>query len=94
MDMVLICGGNMSERKVRVVQDFFDNAIRVKLTGGRAFFAVACLLALVFNTCATNVNTREIKDIKRQELEQLKRQYALDSLKFEYMKSQNMQKVP
>ncbi len=84
----------MSEHKVRVVQDFFDNAIRVKLTGGRSFVVAACLLALVFNTCTTNVNTREIKDIKRQELEQLKRQYALDSLKFEYMKSQNLQKVP
>ena len=84
----------MSEHKVRIFQDFCDNAIRVRLVGGRAFFAVACLVALVFNTCTTNVNTREIKDIKRQELEQLKRQYALDSLKFEYIKSQNMQKVP
>ncbi|MBO5663090.1 MAG: hypothetical protein J6S12_04515 [Alphaproteobacteria bacterium] len=84
----------MSEHKVRIFQDFFDNAVRVKLTGGRSFVVAACLVALVFNTCTTNVNTREIKDIKRQELEQLKRQYVLDSLKFEYMKSQNMQKVP
>lgn len=84
----------MSEHKVRVVQDFFDNAVRVKLTGGRSFVVAACLVALMFNTCTTNVNIRQIKDIKRQELEQLKRQYALDSLKFEYMKSQNMQKVP
>ncbi len=83
----------MAEHKVRLVQDFFDNAIRVKLSGGRSFVVAACLLALVFNTCATNVNTRKIKEIKRQELEQLKRQYALDSLKFEYMKSQNVQKV-
>ncbi len=84
----------MSENKVRISQEIFDNAIRVKLSGGRAFVVATCLVALVFNTCATQVNTREIKEIKRQELEQLKRQYALDSLKFEYMKSQNLQKVP
>ena len=84
----------MSEHKIRIMQEFFDGPVRVKLTGGRAFVAVGCMFALMLNTCATEINTREIKEIKRQELEMLKRPYALDSLKFEYIKSQNMQKVP
>lgn len=75
------------DNKVRIEQDMFDDPIKVKLRGSIAAFGLLCLLAIAMSTCATEVQTRQNKEINQKRLEVAKKQYTLDSLRYEYMKS-------
>ena len=77
----------MSSDKVRITQEAFDDAIRVKLRGTAATVVVLLLLAIAMNTCSTEMQTRMNTELDRQQLEIAKKQYQLDSMRFEYMKA-------
>lgn len=77
----------MSERqKVKIEQDFFDDPINVKLSGVRSWLVPALIALIAFQTCATEMNTRNNTILEKEKLELAKKQYKLDSLKFEYTK--------
>lgn len=75
------------DNKVRIEQGVFDEPIKVKLRGSIAEFGLIALLAIMMNTCATEVQTRQNTEINKQRLDVANKQYTLDSLRFEYMKS-------
>lgn len=77
----------MSSDKVRITQEAFDDAIRVKLRGTAATVVVLLLLTIAMNTCSTEMQTRTNTALNKQQLEIAKKQYQLDSMRFEYMKS-------
>ncbi|MBP3316121.1 MAG: hypothetical protein J6L70_00770 [Alphaproteobacteria bacterium] len=77
----------MSSDKVRITQEAFDDAIRVKLRGTAATVVVLLLLTIAMNTCSTEMQTRTNTELNKQQLEIAKKQYQLDSMRFEYMKS-------
>ena len=77
----------MSSNKVRITQEAFDDAIRVKLRGTAATVVVLLLLTIAMNTCSTEMQTRTNTELNKQQLEIAKKQYQLDSMRFEYMKS-------
>lgn len=77
----------MSSDKVRITQEAFDDAIRVKLRGTAATVVVLLLLTIAMNTCSTEMQTRNNTELNKQQLEIAKKQYQLDSMRFEYMKS-------
>lgn len=76
----------MSSDKVRITQEAFDDAIRVKLRGTAATVVVLLLLTIAMNTCSTEMQTRTNTELNKQQLEIAKKQYQLDSMRFEYMK--------
>ncbi len=55
---------------------------KIKLTGDRWTFLVLTLVSMCITMCAQCEIEKEKNDILRQQLEQSKRQYALDSLQF------------
>ena len=67
-------------------QSSFNEAFRVKWTGGRSIAVVMILLTIMMNTCATESHLRQSNELRKQQLEQSRRQYTLDSLRFEHMK--------
>lgn len=77
----------MSSDKVRITQEAFDDAIRVKLRGTAATVVVLLLLTIAMNTCSTEMQTRTNTELNKQQLEIAKKQYQLDSMRFEYMKN-------
>ena len=77
----------MSDTKVRVTQEFFDDPLRVKPSGVRTWVALILLLTIAMSTCSTEAQMRENKELVKQQLEVAKKQYALDSLRFEHIKS-------
>ena len=77
----------MSSDKVRITQEAFDDSIRVKLRGTAATVVVLLLLTIAMNTCSTEMQTRTNTALNKQQLEIAKKQYQLDSMRFEYMKS-------
>ena len=77
----------MSSDKVRITQEAFDDAIRVKLRGTAATVVVLLLLTIAMNTCSTEMQTRTNTELNKQQLEIAKKQYQLDSMRFEYMKA-------
>ena len=77
----------MSSNKVRITQESFDDAIRVKLRGTAATVVVLLLLTIAMNTCSTEMQTRTNTELNKQQLEIAKKQYQLDSMRFEYMKA-------
>ncbi len=76
----------MSDKKINIEQNSFDEAFRVKWTGGRSIAVVLILLTIMMNTCSVERHMSESNDLRKQQLEQARRQYSLDSLRFEYMK--------
>lgn len=78
----------MNDNEVKIKQDVFDDALRVKPGGCLSEFAFVLLLAITMNTCSTEMQTRETKEMTKQKLELAKKHYQLDSLRFEYMKQQ------
>ncbi len=77
----------MSEKKIKITQDFFDDPIRTKPAGTRTFFALFLLVIIALNTCSTERAVNENKEINKQRLEIAKRQYTLDSLQYYTPKS-------
>lgn len=76
----------MPEKEVKIIQDNFDDAFRIRWTGGRSIAVVLILLTIMMNTCSVERNMSESNELRKQQLEQSRRQYSLDSLRFEYMK--------
>lgn len=72
--------------KIEQTGPVFDNPLLVRLKGGRWSLLVIALVVLSFNTCDLAHYVKESNKIKLQHLEQLRKQYALDSLRFEHMK--------
>lgn len=73
--------------KVRIEQELFDEPVRVKLRGTATLVMVLLLFSIAMNTCSTEQATREGNKINKERLELAKRQYALDSVRFEHIKS-------
>ncbi len=76
----------MADQKIKLEQNILDDAFRVKWTGGRSIAVVLILLTIMMNTCAVETHLRQSNELRKQQLDQSKRQYALDSLRFEYMR--------
>lgn len=76
----------IDDNKVRIEQGTFDDPIKVRLRGSVAAFGLILLMITAMNTCSTQVYVRENKEINNQRLDLAKKQYTLDSLRFEYMK--------
>lgn len=76
----------MADQKIKLEQNGFDDAFRVKWTGGRSIAVVLILLTIMMNTCATESHLRQSNELRKLQLDQSRRQYALDSLQFEYMR--------
>lgn len=75
-----------NEKEVKIKQ---NEALNVRLSGGRSIFiALAALWAALGLSVIeqrideSNTIKKESNEIKRQELEQAKKQYQLDSLKY------------
>ena len=79
-------------KNVRIKQDFMDDPILVKLGGFRSWVLLVLIATIAANTCESNVNIIGANELKRQQLEVAKRQYTLDSLRFELEKQQMKQK--
>ena len=75
MEMVLVKGVNMSTQKVEIKNDSLG-------------FLVILVLLLAMNACVGVTQQQEDLKVKKQQLEMAKKQYTLDSLRFEHMKSQ------
>ena len=78
----------MSDNKVKIQQDMFDEPLRVKPDGIRTAFAILLLVIIAMNTCSTEMQTRETKELTKKKLELAKKHYQLDSLRFEHVKQQ------
>ena len=76
----------MTEQRIKIEQSSFNEAFRVKWTGGRSIAVVMILLTIMMNTCATESHLCQSNELRKQQLEQSRRQYTLDSLRFEHMK--------
>ncbi len=77
----------MSERqKVKIEQDFMDDPIKVELSGFRAWIIPMLIASIALSTCATEMNTRNSVTLEKQRLDIAKKQYQLDSARFEYMR--------
>ena len=76
----------MTEQRIKIEQSSFNEAFRVKWTGGRSIAVVMILLTIMMNTCATESHLRQSNELRKQQLEQSRWQYTLDSLRFEHMK--------
>ena len=74
-------------QKVKIEQDFMDDPINVKLSGLRAWVVPILIASIALSTCATEINTRNNTAVQQQQLEIAKKQYQLDSARFEYMKT-------
>ena len=74
-------------RNVKIKQEPWDAPINVKTTGFRACVLPLLVASIALSTCATEMNTRDSVKIQKQRLEVAKKQYTLDSLRFEYIKS-------
>ena len=59
----------------------------MKLSGCRAGIVLMLIVSIALSTCATEMNTRDSLEIQKQRLDVAKKQYTLDSLRFEYMKT-------
>ena len=79
-------------KKVRIKQDFMDDPLLVKPAGVRTWLLIILVASIALNTCESAINTRGSNELKRMQLEQAKRQYTLDSLRFEYEKQHPKQK--
>lgn len=76
----------MTEQRIKIEQSSFNEAFRVKWTGGRSIAVVMILLTIMMNTSATESHLRQSNELRKQQLEQSRWQYTLDSLRFEHMK--------
>ena len=76
----------MADKNIKLEQDSLDSAFRIKWTGGRSVAVVLILLTIMMTTCATEVHLRQSNELRKQQLDQSRRQYTLDSLRFEYIK--------
>lgn len=84
----------MSGGKIRLEQDFFDEPLRVKLSGVRSWVLLTLVAIIAGNTCSTEATMHGLHEVHRQQLELAKRQlelaqrqHTLDSLRF--VQSQN-----
>ncbi len=73
----------MSDKNVRINQEPWDDALRVKSTGVRVGVAICLLLIIAMNTCSTEMHTRMNTRLLKEQYDLARRQYALDSLRFE-----------
>ena len=64
-----------------------SNRIRVSVGGITTVFIVVLMFGLMSYTASIDNNLKESNELRRQQLDVAKRQYALDSLRFEYMKT-------
>ena len=95
MDMVLKTWGHkMAEHNVNISQRASESPIRTKWVGGRSWFIAIAVIGIWANIAGINSGVKESNKLEKQKLEEMRKQYSLDSLKFEYIKSQNLQKVP
>lgn len=83
----------MSDERREIFGDSFATPVHVKLTGGRYFFIALSGLMIWLTTSSINMQLRENNEIKKQEIELKKaalelqrRQFVLDSLRFEHEK--------
>ncbi len=65
----------------------FADPIRTKSVGGRTWFGVFLLFSIAVSTCTSERYARETRDLEKQQLEVAKKQYQLDSLRFEHLKT-------
>ena len=95
LEMVLkTCGHKMAEHDVNISQRASESPIRTKWVGGRSWFIAIAVIGIWANIAGINFGVKESNKLEKQKLEEMRKQYSLDSLKFEYIKSQNLQKVP
>ena len=64
-----------------------SNRIRISVGGITTVFVVVLMFGLMSYTASIDNNLKESNELRRQRLDIAKRQYALDSLRFEYMKT-------
>ncbi|MBO5946789.1 MAG: hypothetical protein J6Q44_01435 [Alphaproteobacteria bacterium] len=76
----------MADQKIKLEQNSFDKAFRVKWTGGHSIAVILILLTIMMNTCAVEHHLNKSNELRKLQLDQAKRQYSLDSLRFEYAK--------
>ncbi len=84
----------MAEHNVNISQGASESPIRTKWVGGRSWFIAIAVIGIWANIAGINFGVKESNKLEKQKLEEMRKQYSLDSLKFEYIKSQNLQKVP
>lgn len=78
----------MSDQKIKIEQGVFDDAFRVKWTGGRSILITGAVFAIMMAMFGIGSSLIKSNELRKQQLEQAKRQYTLDSLRFEYLKQQ------
>ena len=74
----------MAEHNVNVTQRAFESPIRTKWVGGRSWFIAIAVVGMWINIAGINSGVKESNKLEKQKLEEMRKQYALDSLKFEY----------
>ncbi|MBQ2017740.1 MAG: hypothetical protein II208_04430 [Alphaproteobacteria bacterium] len=84
----------MPEHDVNISQRAIEAPIRTKWVGGRSWLLAIAVAGIWLNISNIGSELKESNELERQKLEVMRKQFALDSLKFEYIKSQNLQKVP
>lgn len=72
------------------VKQKFGDRFRVNVGGGTMLVITVILLGVLTYTASISNELSRSNELRRQQLEVSKRQYMLDSLRFEYLK--NMEK--
>ena len=73
------------DERVKLVQGAFDS-FRVRWSGSAPVIVIILLGAMLLNMCANGARMQVSNNLRKQQLEQARRQYSLDSLRFEYMR--------
>lgn len=78
------------DNKIKIEQSVFDEPIKVRLRGSAAVLGLMLLTVIAMNTCVSNTLTEQNTEINKQRLDVARKQYTLDSLRFEQIKIQQM----
>mgnify|MGYP003298434895 CR=1 FL=1 len=71
---------------VKVKQDSWDSPLRVKDDSGRSLIITMCILIMTVTMCSIDYHASVANEQREQQIELARRQYALDSLRFEHIK--------
>ena len=78
------------DNKIKIEQGVFDEPIKVRLRGSAAIIGLMLLTVIAMNTCVSNTLAEQNTEINKQRLDVARKQYTLDSLRFEQIKIQQM----
>lgn len=78
------------DNKIKIEQSVFNEPIKVRLRGSAAILGLMLLTVIAMNTCVSNTLTEQNTEINKQRLDVARKQYTLDSLRFEQIKIQQM----